>query len=376
MGVTIGYPELPSHPMDITIRQIKGTMVRRPTTEAPAPNAFGIVHMIGGVFKTKLHRKPEKDKKKLKGKTTVSAMVKLIARDAGYATNKIFVQETLADGSPEPVIDEITIPDHESYMAWVYQMAEERGFECITGDKEFHWHSETWETGREHVISYFKGPDLLDFSVDGDFRSNTKKVRGYGINPKLRKLVMYDAARDQTGLAYRKRSVQKVLKRPAINPEEVVTAIAPKVRERAIKRITARARAKWKLKLVLVGNPKIWRGTTLSLENFGPIIDGRWNVRGVRHKWDSTGYTTTLELRGYKGKGDKKGKMRPVLMLHPDGGRVGLAFRWDGSLAELERRNKKSKRKKHRGPTPYPSTASPLTYAGRRTKGKHSTRSK
>jgi len=336
--VTFGYDGLRSRAFDVVIRKIKGGMVRSPQTRSPAPNATGVVQMEGVVHNTKLHWRTEGDIGVWRN-TTMSKVVAQIARSAGYKEDKIFVEYDVdAHGQRERNIDEISISEDDTLEHFLRDAAHERGFVTYRRNGEFHWHSPGWKGAHTEEIEYFKGPDLLDFAVEGDYRINMSKVQGRAHNARLRRVFTYDAENNRFGVA--RPSLAEALARPSVNPTDVVAAISDKAKERAGARLAVQIRNRWKLNLTLVGNPKVLRGVSLQLGNFGPFIDGRWYCRGCRHIFDTSGYTTKMSLRA-KTTGGGGGQRRFKFTVDPETGKFGVAVSYYGSL----KKKKKSKRK-------------------------------
>ena len=345
-SVTFGYDSLRSRSFDIVVRKIKGGMVRSPQTKSPAPNATGVVHMEGVVHNTKLHWRPQEDVGVWKN-TTISNIVKQIARKAGYRDSKIFVESGIdAFGQTERVVDEISISEDDTIAHFLQDTANERGFVTYRRRGEFHWHSPGWKGSHTEEIAYFKGPDLLDFGVDGDYHLNMTKVQGRSHDVRRRHIYTVDAERGVLGVA--RPSLAAVLARPSMTPSDVVMSISSKVRERAGARLAVQIRNRWKLKLTLVGNPKIFRGTSIQLSNFGPFIDGRWYCRGCRHTFDESGYTTKLTLRARSGA--HGGPKKFIFTVDPETGKFGVATVYYGPYAS---KNKRRKKKSRRGVNPH-----------------------
>lgn len=318
--INFGYDALRSRTFDVVVYKVKGTMVRSPNTISPAPTSAGVVTMEGKLYSPKANRAPHKDVGHWKN-VKLSQVVKQIARSLGYRETKIFVEEKDCNGDPEPRFEEVIIPDDMTYAAFLTQAAEYMGFELIFGKKEFHFHTEGWRKAPKEQIEYFYGPDLLEFGFDGDWKVNLAKVRVGGLDPKRRKFFI-DVVSGKRGVASPNLTAQK--NRLGATVEDVIRAIPETKRIAAARRMASQLRRKWAVNLTLVGNPRVLRGMTLTLGNFGPLIDGDWYVRGCKHVFDTNGYTTTLKLRAKGGKG-RGCPRRFKFYIDPGTGKRGVA---------------------------------------------------
>jgi phage protein D len=342
--LTFGYDALRSRTFDVTVYKVKGTMVRSPSTISPAPTAAGVVTMEGKLRTARVNRNAHKDVGHWKG-VKMSQVASQIARSLGYRETKIFVEPKDADGNPEPRLEEVTIPKDMTYKVFMEKRAAELGFDFDMGRKEFHFHSEGWKKSPTEQIEYFYGPDLLDFSFDGDWKVNMARVRVGGLDPKRRKFFI-DVRTGKRGVARVDYMAQQ--KRPGASVEDVIRAIPEKKRISASRRMASLLRRKWAINLTLVGNPRVLRGMRMTLGNFGPLIDGDWYVRGCKHVFDESGYTTTLKLRAKSGKGGSCPR-RLKFYVDPATGKRGVA----GIVCRITKGNKgrKGRRKKSRVPS-------------------------
>ena len=145
--------------------------------------------------------------------------------------------------------------------------------------------------------------------------------------------------------------LKKVLERPAVTPADVIKAVTPNARRKAVVRLKRHVLNRWKLKLKLVGDPRIFRGTVLDLENFGRIIDGKWTVLAAKHTINDSGYTTELALRG-TGRGTCKTHPRRIKYTYdPKTGTIGVAVDYHGPI-----RPKKKGCRRRKGKARLPQT--------------------
>jgi phage protein D len=287
MKITFGYEGLRSRPFRVTITKIKAAPVRSPSTISPAPGAWGIIHMEGLPQTPKLHWRPELDVGTFRN-MKLADIVRQIARQQGFRETKIFVQDGIAlSGQPDAVYEEVSINEHETCHEFLTRIADELGFQFRTIRDEFHFHQDNWKGFGSETIEYFYGPDLLDFTIEGDYDMNVRKVRAKAIDPYKRAMSSVDVEPGKGG----------VIMPTHMEKHDVMTALPAKLRQAAARRLINRSSNRWFVRASLVGNPKVLRGMALDLKNFGPFLDGHWVVRSVRHTIDNVGYTTDVGLK-------------------------------------------------------------------------------
>jgi phage protein D len=303
LKLRFGYANLLSRPYLVPIKRIKaGSMGGGGKgVQSSQPDVYGIVSMEApaSVFGSKF--RPEDDVWAPTSPMPLSRAIKQIARKYGFRETKIFVQEGLGiDTGKESLFDSAQIQENETVLAFLNRKADERGAVFYLRGNEFHWHRRDWKLRPHDEITYFQGPDLLNFALEGDYNLNLTRVKSKGLNPKTGALfsTIYDSQGQSIGLGttpLRRGALPK-----SVQPTDIVTTISKKSAEAGIRRMLKHVLNRWKAKLTLVGNPTIFVGSALNLVNFGPVVDGTWYVREVEHKIDGRGFTTVVQVRGKK----------------------------------------------------------------------------
>jgi len=292
LRVAFGYPGFRSRPMDVLISSIKAVPVRNPQTESPAPADWGIVTMIGHPDKVKLNWQPRSQSKRLNSfkNVRISEVVSQIARDSGFPSHKIFVQPGLmGDGAQETRLPELVVNEHETVESFLNRMAARYGYRFWTRNGEFHWHEDSWKAAQpNNTVAYFEGPDLLEFVVDGDYSMKIQKVTAKSHDIKNHKPDVYILDHSTSPGHYSTIDWGK---------EDVISTAPYQMVEEAARRLYANQANRWIPKLTLVGNPNVLRNTLIQLANFGPFLDGPWNVVSVRQTIDNGGFTTNVSLK-------------------------------------------------------------------------------
>jgi len=305
MKITFGYEGLRSRPFVVTITKIKAAPVRAPSTESPAPGSWGMITMKGTPQSPKVHWRPEADVGTFRN-MKMADIVRQLARRMGYRESQIFVQDgTGLDDSADTVFDEVTINENETLEEFLIERARERGFVFRHQRNEFHWHQDNWKGFGAEVVECFYGPDLLDFSIDGDYNMNVRGVKAKAIDWRKRLAIVLGTKPGDRGLGFT----------DELSKQDIMTALPAKLRQAAAKRLINLSTNRWLVRATLVGNPKVFRGTAIDFRNFGPFLDGHWSCQGVRHVIDNIGYTTDIGLK-HVGKG-KSGKVKVGVLLGP-----------------------------------------------------------
>lgn len=359
LKIRFGYQNVLSRPFIATLRKVAALGLGSPgvSLTSPRPDVYGRVKFEAMAYNWEVYFKTD-DHIYTGRNVTAATVATQIARKFGYRGNQVFVQEGSAmEGVPDSPIPYVSLGDSESAEQYMTMLAAQRGFEFWVTDKEFHFHTSDWGGQAVEEIAYFRGPDLLEFGIDGDFDLKTTAVEAKSFDPLKGKMVVYTldgngvpVGRTMSQLARTQALAKKT--RNSISPIEKITTVTAAMVNSASKRIWARVDSKWKISMTLIGNCGIFKGTTMNLSNFGPFIDGRWIVIGVRHFVNtSEGFRTQLALgRIYKG---KKGAVTPPLpVLGPNGEYIGRisssAEPYESPGSRKKRLHKRSRKKKEK----------------------------
>jgi hypothetical protein len=309
--VVWGYDDLLSKQYDVTLRKIKGTGVRSPETKSPMADAMGIVKMECDVAPAGVALLIDGNNKVWKKGGKISTIARRVAKQMGItAAKKIFIEKPGdVPAAPikftDPVQRYFEVYDDEDMWSALNRLAVTAGLDFYIEGDEFHFHSSGYLGGAAaNVLSYFKGPDLLRWDIEGNYAINLQGVKALSHDRDKAATYTYDQVASKMGVALTGKAAE-VLNRAPLKPKDVIRAVKASARAHAGGRYMRQIRDRWKLKFELVGDPRVMRGTKLMLDNFGPIIDSQdsktaWNVHGMRHVIDTSGYTMYLTLRGVR----------------------------------------------------------------------------
>jgi hypothetical protein len=273
----------------------------------------------------------------------------------GYKDHQIFIQGGLGilDGSPEAeqLWDGHQILDTETAEQFLHRKADERGFKLeLEEGRHFRLTREGFNFGDQQMVSYFLGPDVLTYGVDGNFSINTKRVVTKATDPLHKRCVVniYSAAEMRIaalggaieGAGTASATDNHIPER--LQPEEIVSTLPEKVVERGLQKLVDHAANKFVLSMQVVGNPLIMTGTGLWLQNFGTLTDGAWRVTEVEHTFANDGYTTRFKATAKKaGKGGLPGVFLPTVIFDE---RTGTFTSMGGAVAVLPRKGRGKKK--------------------------------
>lgn len=324
LDISWGYPELWSPVRRLVIRKIKGGVARAGARLAGG-NATVVYEGHGKLVD--MNRIVAADAPRVFRNIKVSDIAAAIAKRNGFAGSTVFVEDT------EQVHEQVVMTVGESEAQFLHRLARmEKNFTFSISDKGFHFGSERIDPPTE-TIGFFYGPDVLTYEVEGDWtlpNPDTVVVS----RPTVGGAVDKTTGRTAAGLVGRfgRPTAERV--RSLSSFDEVLGPPSRTADKMAVRRLEKAAFNSWKLKLTVVGNPRIFVRTTLNLDNFGPLLDGLWLVRKVKHRIES-GYQTTVEM-GRKGLSKSTGT--PVVGGYTAGGRTpgggvpvdgGVVFRID-----------------------------------------------
>lgn len=346
LKVTFGYNQNRSRPFRVVVSRIKANIVRDAGggTRTPAPNAYGLVTLEAKAYNPKLHWRPNENIGTFRNMTP-SQIARQVARQSGFSEKKIFIQDTDLTGNPQEPIEEVSMEEDETVLQFVKRLAAEQGFEGFEAKVsrgEFHFGSPKNIPQPIEEIAFFKGPDLLEFNIDGDYRVNVNKVTGRGYNPKTGTAVVTDASGNVGSVVRFKPSRQNSDVTESLSKNDVIVSVDSRVNAKTLARLASHIRRKWKINMKIVGNPRCFAGFMLQLENFGPFVNGKWYIEGSRHTFDQDGYTTELKLRARYSK-KRGGPKRPVVITSPSGDIIGVIH------VDTAKRQFGVKKKKRRG---------------------------
>lgn len=236
---------------------------------------------------------------------SVSDIIRILAQNQGFNGPSLLVQ----DLENEPVYDDYVIPADFSDAEWISDKANERGWVFAIDDDGFHFHNPNFEPSNIEPVrlGWFNGdPDVLHWSIDGDLNiPQNVQVRGserrtefiIGVSQGTRRVGSESAEN-----GFNRNTLVINDKGPGgkrLSPDLLLATSDPSRKQVArIERILSRAENRWKLKMTLVGNPRLKARRTVDLHNFGPLVDGKWFIRKAIHKYAANQvYLTEIEAR-------------------------------------------------------------------------------
>jgi hypothetical protein len=330
MRVTWGYDKLQTKPMDIVVHRIRGNMVRPLASQSQAPDkprpygksgrtkqggskysSAGVIEMDAAISTPKLRVKAGNNKSVYRG-MRMSDVVRHLALTNNFDAKSVVIQDVLADGSKEPILPEIQLLDHLTVEQFLAEEAYRRGYVFRYHGGQFYWGSEDLQPSSAEEITYFEGPDLLGFEIDGDFRINVSRSKTKAFDVRSRDVLSYDGQVKQLSYGI-VQGPQKFTTRETLKYDDVQPILPERKELAALGKLAAYAKNRWIIKVTLVGNPRVFVGRLIALKNFGAMIDGMWRVRGCRHLIDDTGYTTTTELVSADKAGGRCGPLKEVV---------------------------------------------------------------
>lgn len=232
----------------------------------------------------------------------------------------------------EPTNDHIgsrTIPEGKTDGAFLKELAEEEGFIFKVDKHGLHFHSTEYGGGalrrkQLHTFVYGAGPDILDLSVDGDFRLPTPgKVTIKGYDPQRRTGVVKHAdgaahgvpdqvaagiiknlgpaghilgdAQHIRNLAMHQQRIDALIATEDIATVPNIVAMAS---NKARRRFENKHLRSYKIRLKVVGNPSVLARDDVRITGGGSrLVDGKWYVSEAKHVFSGETYVTDLLLR-------------------------------------------------------------------------------
>jgi len=157
---------------------------------------------------------------------------------------------------------------------------------------------------------------IRNFTPESDLLSSPGSVTVKGRDPRTRKTVSYTATArtskmksmgkfvDQVPVNKRTNGRfthrEKTVSRPGVLPSNKVinkpSATATQAKREAEARMQNALHKGNKAKVLLIGDPPIWKDTTIRLDNVGEGFSGIWRVAEARHVIDHNGYDLDLKV--------------------------------------------------------------------------------
>lgn len=324
LRVSWGYPGTMAPPRDVIVKKIQANLAqarRRPLREALRGSLYGRGYHLEytGLGKlVQLHLKSRSGRvwARPDGRPlTPFEIVTEVARDYGYRGSALHLPTFSEQAASVLSRREETWVQRasETDAQFLSRLARTLGLTFSIRDDGLHFHEpESTSTKSEIVrIDLDRDEDLvLGLEVVGDVRiplPSIVRVRSY--DAKTKKVAGVDVSGDASKLSAILLAPMGVRGTTAadavVNAERAKNVLADETKPRSRSRILAevhrfeeRIRHAWKLKLRMVGDPRLRAGRRMEVVNAAPLIDGVWYVEHVLHQVDPAGgYVVTVDLR-------------------------------------------------------------------------------
>jgi phage protein D len=237
---------------------------------------------------------------------TIVDVVRRLALRNGFDGTSVVIGD-MPEG--EPVLEEIVIPTHMSDAEWIQDEARRRGWTFAVDQDGLHFHSPDLETDDVEELSWFAGePDVISWDIDGDMNI-PPGVSIAGVNTHTERITKIAQGTSGLGASAENPSetgqnrhvtvLERQVPGQPVSAEQIfnVPDLSDRQKQRAEKAIN-KAINRWKLKLKLVGNPRVRARRRIRLRNFGPLVDGLWWVKEAKHSYRANQvYITEIDAR-------------------------------------------------------------------------------
>jgi phage protein D len=299
MNVSFGYQGALTPPRVLQVRKAKGALrVGGVGPESGSHTASGgqiTFDMRSRVWDMNVFRRlsseEREDRQVLFVNTTRSDIVRTIARRHGYDGPSLLVED-LAD---EQVLEREVIPSTMTDAEYIADAARTRGWTFSVDVEGFHFHSPRRRQAEDSIeeLAWFAGdPDVINWEIEGDLNVEGLLAASGGSRREQPNVEVATAEHEAgrrglvavQGSRRGRRDIQLAVPQP--NSRQI----------EAIERSLSRSIDRFKLKLKLVGNPRVLARRHVKLRNFGPMVDGRWYVKIAKHSIrPSQVYITEIE---------------------------------------------------------------------------------
>jgi len=341
LEVAWGYVGALTQPRTVTVKKVKGMAGERRTgggrrAVRESIGATGKIFLECWAKTHLLNRLLADDGTQERGPRVfmnmkISEIVTEMARNYGFAGDRAAIEPP----SNDPVKPYVVIPTDETDAMFLMRQARHLGYVFAIEEALFRFHSR--EFGKTPIKLCYAGgdPDVMNLEVEGDLTLGApRRVSARGIDPMRYGVANFTTdpidegpMNQQPGASSSEAREAGVVQRPAsdlgmgqyvfdnVRSELDVMAISrpsERAMNAALRRLKAQADKKWKLKLELVGNPKVFARQWIDLDGAGALADGEWYCRKVTHKYTAGNvFTTTVDEATRKKPGDR-GRTRVV----------------------------------------------------------------
>lgn len=240
-----------------------------------------------------------------------SDIAETIAKDNGYRTDAIFVDQT------DPVFETVT-QARMTDAQFLRHLADKLGFEWYVDTDGFHFHERKIGQRPVRKFIYYNDPeqgDVLNFSIEEKTNSRAGKVTAKGRDPSKKKT--HSNSNDNSSDKSNKSAVEfvavvggaglkkvKVTKPSTPNdnvsstntlPTAAPDAAAGKQVARGLQRRSALNNVK--LTLDCIGDPEITAKAMIEVTGIGKSFSGLYYVEKIKHSVSASGYTMQLTCK-------------------------------------------------------------------------------
>jgi phage protein D len=246
--------------------------------------------------------------------TTVTDAIRQLGVQYGYTGQTLIVD----DMQGEETLEEIVIPASMSDAEWIQDKARERGWVFAIDADGLRFHSPDRRSRPVDIeaLRWFAGdPDVISFEVDGDLTLPARLVTNGVINERMAGSFQSlstgtgnpqddengesNAPPAEVGVSSVPFVIERRRRAQPMHGEQALesTGVSERTRVRT-ERVLNKQLNRWTLKLKLVGNPNVRARRDLLLNNFGPMLDGKWWVRKAIHSYQANQvYITEIEAK-------------------------------------------------------------------------------
>lgn len=297
MEVQWGYAGNMSPPRRVIIRKITGGQ----QLKVEAISRGILMH------KTRKRRRFEK--------MTRSQIVRQIAKEAGYEGLNVDLEET------SEILDVVVQPNLTD-AEMIKRLAKQQGHEFFIDFTGLHWHKTRMAQKPIRQLYWYTPPeqgDIMSFDIENDITGRPGIVTVKGYDPKTKARFSATGSNPTTKRDGAAKQVDTIDKITTTNDSNLVVETRPTAKPTqkqgqtyADKRFAGAQKVNVKLKMDIVGDPSLVAKSVIAVGGIGPLVDGNYYVRTVKHQIGSSGYKCSTESVTDRGQANpSKGRTIP-----------------------------------------------------------------
>jgi uncharacterized protein len=234
---------------------------------------------------------------------STSQIVKQILTENGYSSSALDIEDT-------QVVYDSWLQANQTDAQFIRSLADWEGFEWGDDFDGFHFRRATFEAKPVQEFVYYTSQrgDILKFSTEGRLAVPVTSVTRSAVDPMTKKVVTGtgDPTTPRGGVA----AQVDIAAAPLIAPNNQLGqkyikphADPTSVTRTAQRQYIAATRANFKLKLEIIGDPKVRSKTVVQVSNIGKDESGRYYINSVETHVKGNHYTCKLDCRTDRGQG-------------------------------------------------------------------------